>query len=382
MNDTQQGPKSRAVIFSAPALWRHGFGGKHPLKPERLARTVALLEAYGALDADNVRRLAPPIATDEQVGLVHTQGYIDAVRTLSEGERLAVSSHTYGLGIGDNPIYRGMDETSRLKVGGGLLAAEMLLDGECDVAFNFAGGLHHALASRASGFCIYNDPAVAIQWLVDQGRRVVYIDIDAHHGDGVQIAFEDTDRVLTISLHQDGRTLFPGTGFVEEIGVGAGEGYSVNVPLYPETDDETYLLAFNELVPPLVHRFAPDVLVTQLGVDTHYLDPLTHLSLTTHGHLALFEALAELSPGRWLACGGGGYNLDVVPRSWTLAFGVMSGQTFPDELPEVYMARHADPRGSCTLHDRQGPQLSEKRQSRVRRHTETVVVEVKRVHGL
>ena len=382
MNDTQQGPKSRAVIFSTPALWRHGFGGKHPLKPERLARTVALLEAYSALDVDNVRRLAPPIATDEQVGLVHTQGYIDAVRTLSEGRRLGVSSSTYGLGVGDNPIYRGMDEAARLKVGAGLAAARMLLDGECDVAFNFAGGLHHALASRASGFCIYNDPAVAIQWLVDQDLRVVYIDIDAHHGDGVQYAFEDTDRVLTISLHQDGRTLFPGTGFVEETGVGAGAGYTANIPLYPETDDETYLWAFSEIVPPLVRRFAPDVLVTQLGVDTHYLDPLTHLSLTTHGHLALFEALAELSPGKWLACGGGGYNLDVVPRSWTLAFGVMSGQTFPDPLPEAYLDKWGDSRGSRTLHDSVAPKLSEARQSRIRQHTENMVAEVKRVHGL
>ncbi len=367
----------RAVFLSSPDLWQRGFGRNHPLKPERLRRTQALLEAYHAFDVPHVELVEPRPASDETLALFHTPAYIDAVRRLSTGDR-SVPAHAYGFGPGDNPIFEGMDKTSRLKTGGGIQGAELLLDGACDVAFNYSGGLHHALPARASGFCIFNDAAVAIAWLVERDQRVVYIDIDAHHGDGVQAAFEETDRVLTISLHQDGHTLFPGSGFVDEIGRGAGEGYSVNVPLRPRTDDETYLWAFREIVPPLVRRFRPDVLVTQLGVDTHYQDPLTHLMLTTEGHIALFEELAALTPGRWLACGGGGYALDVVPRSWTLAFEVMSEQTFEDALPDAYREEY----GGRWLHDHQGPDLSELVRKRTRERAEEVVAAVKEIHGL
>jgi acetoin utilization protein AcuC len=359
----------RACFISSPALWRRGFGGKHPLKPERLARTVALLEAYQAFDAPNVTRIEPRMATDEEVTLFHTQDYVDAVRALSAGETPGQAVARYGFGPGDNPVFRGMYESSGLKAGGGIRGAEMLIAGECDVAFNFSGGLHHAHPSQASGFCIFNDAAIAIHWLVREGARVAYVDIDAHHGDGVQEAFYDSDRVLTISLHQDGNTLFPGTGFITETGLGAGKGYSVNVPLPPQTDDETYLWAFDQIVPPLLRRFHPDVLVSQLGVDTHHDDPLAHLALTTRGHQALFEAFSELAPARWLACGGGGYNLDVVPRSWTLAFGVMSGQTFPDELPTTYREQY----GGRWLHDREAPLISDVVRSRVRHRVEETV---------
>jgi acetoin utilization protein AcuC len=271
-----------------------------------------------------------------------------------------------------------MYEASALKTGGGIQGAELLMDRACDVAFNYSGGLHHAHPARASGFCIFNDVAVAIRWLVQRGARVAYVDVDAHHGDGVQAAFSETDQVLTISLHQDGRTLFPGSGFVDETGRGAGEGTSVNVPLPPHTGDAAYLWAFRQVVPPLIHRFEPDVLVSQLGVDTHVRDPLTHLALTTEGHAALFEELAALTPGRWLACGGGGYNLDVVPRSWTLAFGVMSEQTFPDELPASYRAQY----GGQWLHDREGPPLNEATQARVRSRVEETVAALKAHHKL
>jgi acetoin utilization protein AcuC len=246
------------------------------------------------------------------------------------------------------------------------------------VAFNYSGGLHHAHPARASGFCIFNDVAVAIRRLIRRGVRVAYVDIDAHHGDGVQAAFSDTDQVLTVSLHQDGRTLFPGSGFVDETGRGAGEGYSVNVPLPPHTDDEIYLWAFRQVVPPLIRRFEPDVLVSQLGVDTHYRDPLTHLALTTEGHETLIQELAALAPARWLACGGGGYNLDVVPRSWTLAFGVMSEQSFPDALPDSYRTRY----GGRRLRDREGPALREDVRARIRSRVEETVTAVKTRHDL
>jgi acetoin utilization protein AcuC len=371
------------VFVSSPDLWRAGFGGKHPLKPERLARTVALLTAYGALDAPNVEVITPRVASDEELARFHTLDYIDAVRRLSTGDD-HVSAYRYGFGPGDNPAFRGMFEAAGLKAGGGIQSAERLLAGDCDVAFNFSGGLHHAAPSRASGFCIFNDAAVAIAYLVSEGRRVAYVDIDAHHGDGVQNAFYDTDQVLTISLHQDGRTLFPGTGFVEETGSGPGEGYSVNVPLAPNTDDPTYLWAFREIVPPLVRRYAPDVLVTQLGVDTHFRDPLTHMALTTEGHAALYTVFSELTMRGplpaipWLACGGGGYNLDVVPRSWALAFGVMSGQSFPDALPEAYRAAY----GGIWLHDHEGPALDRATRTEARRRAEEVVSAVRSVMDL
>lgn len=367
----------RAVFISSPDLWRVGFGGKHPLKPERLARTVALLNAYGALDAPNVEVVTPRMASDEELVRFHTPEYVDAVRRLSAGDD-RVPAHRYGFGPGDNPVFRGMYQSAGLKAGGGIQAAERLLAGECEVAFNFSGGLHHAAPARASGFCLFNDAAVAIAHLVAQGQRVVYVDIDAHHGDGVQNAFYESDQVLTISLHQDGRTLFPGTGFVGETGRGKGAGFSVNVPLSPHTDDATYLWAFEALVPPLIQRFAPDVLVTQLGVDTHYQDPLTTMALTTEGHEALFRAFSSLATMPWLACGGGGYNLDVVPRSWALAFAVMSGQTLPDALPQAYR----DEYGGEWLHDHRAPHLDAATKNRARRQAEEVVAAIRSAMGL
>ncbi len=382
MNFESSTTPRRAVFLTTPALWEHGHGKNHPLKPERLRRTCELLEAYGALAAPNVRVIAPQPATEDELALFHSRTYIEVVRILSEGgawteTREYINPMRYGFGSGDNPIFPEMYETESLKAGSSLLGARLLVSGDCDVAFSYAGGLHHAMASYASGFCVFNDPAIAIQWMVDQGLRVAYVDVDVHHGDGVEAAFYDTDRVLTISLHQDGRTLFPGTGFIHDIGSGAGEGYAVNVPLPPYTDNDAYLWAFREVVPPLLERFAPDVVVSQLGVDTHYQDPLAHMALTTAGQTALFEAFDALAP-RWLALGGGGYNLDVVPRSWTLAFGVMSGQTFPDELPESYRTRY----GGQWLRDHEEPGIDDFTRQRVRHKVEEIVAEVKRVHHL
>ena len=370
----------RAVLITAPAVWEHGHGPDHPLKPERLRRTIELLDEYGALTAPNVRVAAPRLAREDELGYFHTHRYLDAVKTLSRfdghGQPPVAPAH-FGFGSGDNPVFAGMYESEARKVGGGLLAAELVHAGECDVAFNFSGGLHHGAKDHASGFCVFNDIAVAIHWLLRRGRRVAYIDIDVHHGDGVQTAFYDTDRVLTISLHQDGRTLFPGTGSVDEIGTGAGLGYSVNLPLPVFTDDDAYLWAFREVVPPLLHRFAPDVVVTQLGVDTHYRDPLAQLALTTAGQAALFQALDDLAP-RWLAFGGGGYDLGVVPRAWALAWGTVSGQTLPEALPERYRSAY----GGEWLRDREVVVLSPAQREKVRRQVESVVAAVKQRHGL
>jgi acetoin utilization protein AcuC len=347
-----------AAFICTDDLWAAGFGGAHPLKPERLKRTYELLAAYRAFDVPNSHLIAPDTISREDLLLFHTAEYVDAVARLSRGEK-NTQAQRYGFRPDETPVFPGMYEIEGLKVGAALTGARLVAGGQVQVAFSFAGGMHHARPALASGFCVFNDVAVAIHWLLRQGLRVAYVDVDVHHGDGVQAAFYDTDRVLTISLHQAGIMFYPGTGFPEELGTGAGCGYSVNVPFLIHTGEELYLWAFHQVVPPLVRQFAPDVLVTQLGVDTHYRDRLGSLLLTTRGYVTLVEAfksLAEtLTGGRWLAFGGGGYALDVVPRAWTLAYGVMSGQTFPDELPPPYDERH----GSERLHDTAGPEPME-----------------------
>lgn len=304
----------------------------HPLRAVRLRYTYELLEAYHAFEGDGSNLVEARPATEEEIRTLHDAEYVEAVKSFSLGERKYDPGRFNFSVDGDNPIYEGMYEAATLSTGASLLAAERVSDKVTDVAFNISGGLHHAAAGHASGFCVFNDPAIAIKLLLSRGLRVVYVDIDAHHGDGVQNAFYDTDRVLTISLHESGRFLFPGTGFVEETGVGAGEGFSVNLPLYPYTGDDTYLWAFREVVPPLVAAFSPDVLVTQLGIDSYYSDPLTHLMLSSRGFC---EAVAEFAGMGypWLAMGGGGYDLGAVARCWTLAYGIMAGRELPDSIP-------------------------------------------------
>jgi acetoin utilization protein AcuC len=257
------------------------------------------------------------------------------LRQANEGF-LPGDAYVYGLGPGDNPIFPGLFNWSLLVTGATLQAVDFVVDGKGEIAFNIAGGLHHAMRSRASGFCYMNDPVIGIMRLLSRGKRVAYIDIDAHHGDGVQKAFYETKQVLTISLHETGYTLFPGTGFEVEIGEGEGEGYSVNLPFPPFTGDEIYLWAFEEVVPELIHAFQPDVVVTQLGVDTFYDDPLTNLRLSIRGYEKVLKRIKDLAP-RWVALGGGGYNISNVVRAWTLAWAVMNGIELKEELPESYL---------------------------------------------
>jgi acetoin utilization protein AcuC len=277
-----------------------------------------------------------------------------------------------------------MYEASALSTGATLAAAELVARREVDVAFSIAGGLHHAAPDHASGFCVFNDPAIAIKYFLAQGLRVAYVDIDAHHGDGVQQAFYDDPRVLTFSVHESGRYLFPGTGFVPELGIGEGKGYSVNLPLYPYTDDEVYLEAFLAVAPPLLRAFAPDVLVTQLGIDSYYRDPLTHLQLTSRGYVAVVQELAKLAAtcGGWLALGGGGYDLSAVARCWALAYGVMLDVEWPDQLPAGLLRQQ----GLEGLRDRQIPQIPAQARQDARRYAEESVAAIKKLvfplHGL
>jgi acetoin utilization protein AcuC len=316
-------------------------------------------------------------AAEEDLALFHSPDYLNILKEASEGH-LRDCSYSFGLGPGDNPIFPGLYDWSLLVTGATLQAVEFVSKGEGEIAFNIAGGLHHAMRSRASGFCYVNDPVIGILKLLDQGKRVAYIDIDAHHADGVQKAFYETDQVLNISLHESGYTLFPGTGFEYEIGEGKGEGYSINLPFPPNTDDEVYVWAFEEIVPPLIHAFRPDVVVTQLGVDSFYGDPLTNLQLSMFGFEKVVRRIKELAP-RWVALGGGGYDVSNVARAWTLAWAVMNGIELGDELPESYLEK-AERVGIHEKELRDRPKLSSgSRNKGIRMEAERIVDYLKKM---
>ncbi|MFH8840942.1 acetoin utilization protein AcuC [Streptomyces sp. NPDC017868] len=315
----------RALLMWDEAVTQYDFGSEHPMDPVRLALTMSLVRAYGLDRAVDVVAAKP--AGDSTLRLVHREDYVAAVRAASADPRHA--DQAYGLGTVDDPAFAGMHEASALIAGQSVGAAEAIWRGEAAHAVNFAGGLHHAMPGAASGFCVYNDASLAIARLLELGaERVAYVDVDVHHGDGVQAAFWEDPRVLTVSLHEHPRTLFPQTGWPEETGAaGAGEGGAVNVALPAGTGDAGWLRAFHAVVPELLADFRPQVLVTQHGADTHFEDPLAHLAVSLDAQRAVQEACHELAhehaEGRWLALGGGGYAVvDVVPRSWTHLVGI------------------------------------------------------------
>ena len=373
----------KAAFIYADHLSRHVLRAGHPMVPARIGYAYELLESFSAFDDADSRLVEPRPATEVELLTFHSPEYVTAVRSLSQGIPLPDAGR-YGFSqSGDNPIYPGMYEAALLSTGASLVAAELVTSRQVEVAFNPAGGLHHAMPDGASGFCIFNDPVIAINAMLAQGLRVAYVDIDAHHGDGVQHAFYETDAVLTISLHESGRYLFPGTGFVSEVGTGQGEGYSVNVPLAPFTSDQVYLWAFEQVVPPLLEVFRPDGLVTQLGIDTYHSDPITHLALTSQGYVQAVRRLGELARGRaWLALGGGGYDLSAVARCWALAYGVMAEREWPDALPDGQGSLHR----VTTLRDSEGSTSSPEKQETTRRFAEATVEEVRQrifpLHGL
>lgn len=365
---------SRAAFIYSEEMAQHDSRLEDVFGPTRLQYIYELLKSYHAFDSPDSILVAPGYADEASLLSFHTEEYVAAVRSLSDGERTVDQSRFNFSEFGDNPVYPGMYESSILAVGGSLKAAELVFKGEVDVAFNCAGGLHHAAADHASGFCIFNDAVIAINYLLAKGLRVAYVDIDAHHADGVQRAFYTTDRVLTVSLHESGRYLFPGTGDVSEIGAGSGEGYSVNVPLAPHTSDEVYLRAFAGVVPYIVERFKPDIIVTQLGCDSHYLDPLTGLSLTSEGYTGLIRRIQRMAP-KWVALGGGGYEISVAIRLWTLAYGIMLGVDLPDGIPHDYRERY----GISVLKDTVGPVLDDRMIELARGFASDSVAKVRRI---
>ncbi|GAA3242108.1 acetoin utilization protein AcuC [Actinocorallia longicatena] len=302
-------------VYWDDKLLSYDFGPSHPLNPVRVELTMKLAERLGVLE--HVELHSFEAAGDGLISLVHDRAYVEAVKRAGDTLR---AEPAFGLGTMDNPIFAGMHEASSLVVGATVAAARAVWEGETEHAANISGGLHHAMPASAAGFCIYNDPAVAIAWLLEHGAsRVAYVDVDVHHGDGVQEAFYDDPRVLTISLHESPRTLFPGTGYPHESGA---DGTSVNVALPPGTTDEQWLRAFHGIVPPLLRAFEPEILITQQGCDGHRDDPLAHLSLTVDGQRAVYRTLHDLAHetagGKWVLTGGGGYELvQVVPRAWT-----------------------------------------------------------------
>lgn len=353
-----------------PGLLDYDFGPRHPLRPERGQLTVQLARASGLIAGPEggtgggrgipARLLRPRPASEREIALVHEPAYIDLVRALGWGEPVSPEARAAGFGAGDNPPFTGMHEAAALVVGASIGAARAVVGGDADHAFAPAGGLHHAAARRASGFCVYNDAACAIAWIRRErpAWRVLYVDVDVHHGDGVQDRFSTDPQVLTFSLHESGEYLYPGTGALTEMGAGDAFGTAVNLPLPPGTDDATYIAALDALLPELAERFAPDVLVTQLGCDTHWSDPLADLSLTMPAFRRVYGMLHRLAhdhcAGRWVATGGGGYAwLGVVPRAWTMAVAEMCAtepgageELLPERLPAGWCEGITPPPGA------------------------------------
>jgi len=331
-----------ATAVNDSSLSGYDFGPGHPMSPVRVDLTFRLAEALGVL-GDRLRLVDSRPATDEQLLTVHDRALLDAVvRAGADGSH----DDRCGLGSDDNPVFRDMHAATARVVGATIAACDRVWSGESLHSANIAGGLHHGMPSRVSGFCVYNDVAVGIRHLLDQGaERVAYVDVDVHHGDGVERVFWDDPRVLTVSLHETGQMLFPGTGFPQDSGGPRAKGSAVNVALPPGTSDAGWLRAFHAVVPPLLREWGPEVLVTQHGCDSHIEDPLAHLMLTVDGqraaYLDLHDLAHEVCDGRWVVTGGGGYALvDVVPRAWTHLLAIVAGRPLAPETatPEEWRA--------------------------------------------
>ena len=334
--------ESVALVTVEDIARAYDFGPSHPLRPERVLLTYDRIRELGLVVGDRVKEVNSRSATEEEILAAHSPDYVQTIKDIDGDAVEPGVGRAYGLGTPDNPIFDNMHRASAAVCGASITAAEVVSSGTVQHAFNPAGGLHHARRSEASGFCIYNDPAVAIAKVLDDHPdwRVMYVDVDVHHGDGVQWIFYDEPRVLTVSLHESGRYLYLGTGFEDESGTGDALGTSANVPLPPKTGNDDYLWALEEVVGRLGAAFKPQVLLTQLGGDTHYGDPLADLGLTLAAYprmaRILHDAVHEHAEGRWVATGGGGYQAEtIVPLIWTMHFAEMCGAT--DRIPSDWI---------------------------------------------
>ncbi len=334
--------KKNAVFVYSPDQLDYSFSDTHPFNQKRIVLTVDLLKKIGKLDKGDM--ITPRMATDEELGLFHNQKFIDIVKQAGAGKVGEEIGDMYGIGTEDTPIFPNMHEASAMLVGGTLTAVDEVMTGRSRYALNLGGGLHHGFSGKASGFCVYNDSAVAIKYIQKKyGARVLYVDTDAHHGDGVQWGFYDDPDVCTLSIHETGRYLFPGTGNYTERGTGKGYGTSFNFPIDAFTEDDSFLDIYRAAIDEVAQFFKPDVILTQNGADAHYFDPLTHL----YGTMNIYREIPRLARmiaeqhcnGRWIAVGGGGYDIwRVVPRAWAHIWLTMTGSESPTgALPEAWL---------------------------------------------
>ncbi|MEM1538088.1 MAG: acetoin utilization protein AcuC [Candidatus Nezhaarchaeales archaeon] len=379
----------KVVLVYGETYLKYDFGPTHPLRPERYRLTVELIKALDLVKHGIIELQQPRQATDDELSLVHNRDYIDFVK--------AASLTGYGyLDYGDTPAFKGVYEVSAYKVGGSLVAADLVMTGKCDHAFNIGGGLHHAASGRAAGFCVFNDVAITAKYLLEKYKvkRLLIVDFDAHHGDGTQEVLYNEPRALKIDLHESGRYLYPGKGFVDEMGEGDAKGFMVNVPLPPDTFNDAYLKAFDEVVVPLFKNFKPEVVIQQTGVDTHYTDILTHMALTSKGYRSYLKAMHSLVHevgAKYVMLGGGGYSLSAVSRVWTIATSIVAGREIPVnlELPDGWKKLYQSITYAelpSIIDDEKEPELSEARKERVMREVEESIAEVKSkifpLHGL
>ena len=332
-------PSDSPMLVFGPRSTTYDFGPEHPLTPRRFGPGISLLESLGAVPS-----LAPEPASDDELEWIHEPAYLETVKALS---RNPLGPFRAGIGPGDTPAFAGMHEASAAVAGGSLRAMEAVLRGEVLHALHPGGGLHHAMPARASGFCVYNDPALAIARARRDGLRVMYIDLDTHHGDGVQAIHWSDPGVLTVSIHETGSTLFPGTGFEDEVGGGEALGTKVNLPLDPGTGERGWLGALELVLPELADQFKPQVIVSQHGADAHAFDPIAHLRVTTTAMGAAARLIDRLAHkhagGRWLSTGGGGYDVyRVVPRTWSLVWLAAAHRDVPAAISEAWRERWAD----------------------------------------
>jgi acetoin utilization protein AcuC len=375
-----------SIFIYSEEMSRFDFGSDHPFKPERASKTYELCARYGVMNHPWIQEIEPPLLKNSLAGIFHDPDYLELLRKAGEG-KFCPEMYSRGLGTADNPIISGIYDWSMHAAGGTLEAMKRIVEGSATVGFNSLGGFHHAMPERAEGFCYINDIVISIKEVLrgNPGLRIVFIDIDAHHGNGVQAAFYDDPEVLFISLHETGRTLYPSSGYEFEIGEGKGMGFTVNVPLEPWTDDEIYEFAFDEIVPPLIGSFSPDIIVAVLGADTLVSDPLTHLKLTNNGYQKAVRTIMGLCP-RVLGLGGGGYDLYRSARCWTLAWAILNNLEPTDEYAGLVGGMMFGPEMEVgSLYDRpysSTGNVKEKAFAQARRVVARIQEEVFPIHGI
>jgi len=334
---TPEGPQRKAALVYSSRFEQFSYGSQHPFQLHRYGLALELFDAYGLLQGSSFERRDCQPVSEARILTFHSPAYLQRLKEFSASDEPR-ADFLFGLGDAECPVFQGLYDYAALGAGATLEACRLIVEEGFQAVLSLAGGWHHAHRSRASGFCYLNDAVIAINWLLEQGKRVVYLDLDAHHGDGVQEGFYDQDRVLTISLHESGIYFFPGTGFEHETGSGAGRGYTVNIPLLAHADDPLYMRAFDEVVYPLLASFNPDLIVAQIGADTFRTDPLTRLEITTHSYAYIMRKLQALKIP-WVALGGGGYDLMNTARAWTIAWGIMNGVELSPRLPARFVAK-------------------------------------------